>query len=419
MTGLSRRHLIALSAGFLAAPAIAQGRSRVVVIGGGFGGAAAARALSRIAPQIEVTLIVETDRFTTCPFSNLVIAGELPLSQITFGYEGLAAAGVTIRRGPAVEIDAARRVVRLADGDELAFDRAIASPGIDLNFGAVPGYDEAAAAHMPHAWKAGAQTELLRDQLAAMPEGGTFVMSVPNNPYRCPPGPYERASLVAHFLKRSNPRAKIIILDGKDSFSKQSLFLEGWERLYPGMITHVPFAENGGVLGVDPLALEITTAFETFKGDVVNFIPPQRAAQVLLRSGLGGDGEWCQIDQRTFESVVAPNVHVLGDSAIVGDMPKSGFSAAAQGAVCAHVVAGLLHGAPVPQGVLLNTCYSLVGPDHGISVAGVYRLNPEGRLTAVPGAGGNSPAGASDAFRQAEAGYARSWYANMTRQLFG
>lgn len=424
MRGLTRRQAMAttaaaLSASLLPAPVRASGGSRVAIVGGGFAGAAAARALRRIAPDIDVTLIVDAPAFVTCPFSNLVIAGEMPLSAITFGYDGLAGAGVTVRIGAAVEVDPQRRIVRLADGSDVPYDRAIVSPGIDLILDAVPGYDQAAADRMPHAWKAGAQTDLLRAQLAAMPDGGVFVMVVPNNPYRCPPGPYERASLVAHLLTRTNPRAKIIILDGKDTFSKQALFVEGWASRYPGMITHVPFAENGGVLGVSPDTFEIETAFETVQGDVVNVIPPQRAAAVALRSGLGGDGDWCQIDQATFESTLVPGIHVLGDAAIVGDMPKSGFSASVQGAACARVVAALLRGeAPMP-GVLLNTCYSLVAPDYGISVAGVYRLTPEGRLKSVDGTGGNSPAGADAAFRRAEADHARSWFASMTRQVFG
>lgn len=424
MVGYTRRQAIVASSSFisaslLAAPSLGQGKSRVVIVGGGFGGASAARTLRDIAPDIDVTLVVATETFSTCPFSNLVIAGEIPMSQITFGYEALISAGVSVRRGVATRIDAARNMIVLDDGQELAYDRAIVSPGIDLKLDEVPGYDAAATEVMPHAWKAGAQTELLRDQLAAMPEGGTFLMSVPNNPYRCPPGPYERASLVAHFLGKSNPTAKIIILDGKDSFSKQPLFVEGWERLYPGMITHVPFAENGGVLNVDPAAMTIETAFETFKGDVVNFIPPQRAAEVLLSSGLGGNGDWCPIDEATFESPHAPGVHVLGDSAVVGDMPKSGFSAAVQGANCAHVVASLLRGTAAERGVLLNTCYSFVAPDYGISIAGVYRVNGEGRLASVKDAGGTSPIGANDGFRQSEADFARSWYTSLTHRIFG
>lgn len=422
MSTVTRRQAIVLSStfvgGMLAAPALATARAKVVVVGGGFGGVSAARELRAIDPSIEVTLVVDSDSYSTCPFSNLVIAGERPMSAITFGYDGLATAGVVIRQGMATRIDADRRVVVLEDGDELAFDRAIISPGIELKYGAVPGYDEAAATRMPHAWKAGAQTELLRDQLAAMRPGGTFVMSVPDNPYRCPPGPYERASLVAWYLSRHNPTAKIIIVDGKDTFSKQSLFQQAWKERYPGMITHVPFAESGGVTEVDPATLEVHTLFETFKGDVVNFIPPQRAAAVAANSGLTGTGEWCQIDQATFESLIVPHVHVLGDAAIVGDMPKSGFSASVQGGVCAHVVAALLRGEEPPQGVLLNTCYSLVAPDYGISVAGVYRLNDERLLKSVEGSGGNSPLEVADGFRQAEADHARDWYAAQTSRLF-
>lgn len=422
MSTVTRRQAIVLSStfvgGMLAAPALATARAKVVVVGGGFGGVSAARELRAIDPSIEVTLVVDSDSYSTCPFSNLVIAGERPMSAITFGYDSLAAVGVVIRQGMATRIDADRRVVVLEDGDGLAFDRAIVSPGIELKYGAVPGYDEAAATRMPHAWKAGAQTELLRDQLAALRPGGTFVMSVPDNPYRCPPGPYERASLVAWYLSRHNPTAKIIIVDGKDTFSKQSLFQQAWKERYPGMITHVPFAESGGVTEVDPATLEVHTPFETFKGDVVNFIPPQRAAAVAANSGLTVTGEWCQIDQATFESLIVPHVHVLGDAAIVGDMPKSGFSASVQGGVCAHVVAALLRGEEPPQGVLLNTCYSLVAPDYGISVAGVYRLNDERLLKSVEGSGGNSPLEVADGFRQAEADHARDWYATQTSRLF-
>mgnify|MGYP000539584179 CR=1 FL=1 len=424
MRRLNRRETLVLSSAFissglLSTPALVQGRSKVVVVGGGFGGVAAARTLREIAPAIEVTLVTNSDSFTTCPFSNLVIAGRKSLSEITFGYDSLSAAGVDVTIGRVSEVDGEGKAVLLEDGSRIGFDRAILSPGIDLKFDGIPGYSETAAERMPHAWKAGAQTALLRDQLAAMPDGGVFVISVPNNPYRCPPGPYERASLAADYLSRHKPGSKIVIIDGKDSFSKEALFKEGWEKLYPGMITHIPFAENGGILELVPDDLEVRTAFETFKGDVVNVIPPQTAGGVLLKSGLAGDGEWCPIDQATFESTLTPGVHVLGDSAIVGDMPKSGFSAAVQGSVCAYVVAALLRDEEPAQGVLLNTCYSLVSPDYGISVAGEYRVNEDGRLKSVEGAGGTSPGMASDDFRRQEAEYAVSWYANLTSRLFG
>jgi sulfide dehydrogenase [flavocytochrome c] flavoprotein subunit len=424
MTGLTRRETLALSTTvvsgmLLTAPALAQGRAKVVIVGGGFGGAAAARTLVQIDPDIDVTLVTEAAEFTTCPFSNLVIAGELPIQSITFRYEALVAAGVRLVVGRATDIDPAARVVRMDDGTALSYDRLVLSPGIQMKYDAVPGYSKALEEVMPHAWKAGAQTLLLRDQLAALPPGGTVLISVPNNPYRCPPGPYERASLMAHALSKTNPTAKIIILDGKDSFSKQSLFMQGWEALYPGMITFVPFAENGGILNVDGGQMSITTAFETFKGDVINFIPPQSAPQLALDAGLGGDGEWCAVDQASFESSFVPGVHVLGDAAIVGDMPKSGFSAAVQGGVCAHVLSALLNGRSPERGTLLNTCYSLVSPGYGISIAGVYRVTEDGHLKSVEGAGGTSPIDATTEFRAAEADHARSWYTSLTTVLFG
>jgi sulfide dehydrogenase [flavocytochrome c] flavoprotein subunit len=424
MSKISRREALALSSSlvtspFLAAAARASEGAHVVIVGGGFGGAAAARTLRRISPEVRVTLITDVKEFSTCPFSNLVIASERPLESITFGYDKIAASGVDVIVGRVVALDPVGKSLTLEDGQTLTYDRAILSPGVSLKYGDVPGYSEAASTAMPHAWKAGQQTLLLRDQLAAMRQGGTVLMSVPNNPYRCPPGPYERASLMAHYLKKNNPTAKIIIIDGKDTFSKQALFTEAWESLYPGMIDHVPFADNGGVLGVDPDAMTIATAFENFEGDVVNIIPPQRAPDFVLEAGLGGGGEWCSIDQFTFESVEAPGVHVIGDAAIVGDMPKSGFSASVQGGVCAHVVAALLSGQTPDRGVLLNTCYSFVSTNYGISVAGVYRINEEGRLKSVAGTGGTSPTGAPLSIREAEANHAQSWYKNLTSFLFG
>jgi NADPH-dependent 2,4-dienoyl-CoA reductase/sulfur reductase-like enzyme len=421
---LNRRETLALSTAavsgvFLAAPALAVGRAKVVIVGGGFGGASAARTLRQVDPDIDVTLITEAAKFTTCPFSNLVIAGERPLETITFGYSALAAQGIEVIIGLASGIEPAARLVRMQDGSTVAYDRLVVSPGIDLKYDAVPGYSKDLETVMPHAWKAGQQTVLLRDQLTAMPQGGTVLISVPDNPYRCPPGPYERASLMAYYLSRNNPTAKIIIIDGKDTFSKQSLFTKAWDALYPGMVSFVPFASNGGIVNVDGAQMTIVTAFESFRGDVINFIPPQKAPQFLLEAGLGGDAEWCGINQATFESSFVPGVHVLGDAAIVGDMPKSGFSAAVQGAVCAHVLAALLRDQSPNRGTLLNTCYSFVSPTYGISIAGVYRVTEEGRLKSVEGAGGTSVADAPPEVRATEADHARSWYDNLTTHLFG
>lgn len=404
----------------LAAPMLrAATGAQVVIAGGGFGGSAAARHLRRIAPDIAVTLVEPAAAFVTCPFSNAVIGGLAEMEAITFGYDGLRAAGVTVVQDRVEAIDADGRRVRLAGGAELAWDRLIVSPGIDIRWDAIEGYGPEAAKAMPHAWKAGAQTALLRDQLQAMPDGGLVVMTVPQNPYRCPPGPYERASLIAHYLKTQKPRSKLIVLDAKDRFSKQPLFQEAWSALYPLHLEWVPFAQNGNLLRVDAGTREVQTEFGRMRGDVVNVIPPQRAGALAVASGLTEGQDWCEVDQATFAARALPGVHVLGDAAIAGAMPKSAFSATAQAKLCAAAIAADLGGTPRPDALLVNTCYSLVSPDWGISVADVFRIGPDGTLIAVEGAGGISPLAQDAGFRQREADYARSWYANMTADTWG
>lgn len=406
-----------LAAAALPRPAVAQGaRGRVVVVGGGFGGATAARVLQRAG--LAVTLVEPAETYWACPFSNEVIAGLRPMAAQAFGYDALRAAGVTVARTSAKAIDGAARRVRLADGNSLDYDRLILSPGIALRFDALPGYDDAASQAMPHAWKAGAQTELLARQLAAMPEGGTVVLSVPANPYRCPPGPYERASLIAYFLKTRKPRAKLIVLDAKDAFSKQKLFQQAWTALYPEMLEYVPLAAGGQVTAVDAGAMTVATDFSTTKADVACIIPPQRAAPIATAAGVADRSGWCPIDPVTFESRLVPRIHVIGDAAIAGAMPKSAFAANAQGKVCAEAVVDLLaERAPgVPK--LINTCYSLVAPGYGISVAGVYHPD-KGVLADVEGAGGTSPLDAPDAVRRQEAAYAEEWYRTVTAAVFG
>jgi sulfide dehydrogenase [flavocytochrome c] flavoprotein subunit len=423
--GLTRRQALSLSgallgAPLLASPAKAQSSANVVVIGGGFGGAAAARTLRRVAPAISVTLVVDAPVFTTCPFSNTVIGGLRELSEIQFSYDALQAEGVDVRVDPASGLDPAERKVTLQSGDTLTYDRAILSPGIDFRWDALPGVTSDVADTLPHAWKAGAQTILLRDQIRAMPQGGTVIIAPPDNPFRCPPGPYERASLIAHYLSQHNPTAKILIVDGKDKFSKQGLFMEGWQALYPGMITFVPFSEHGGLKNIDAAARRIETYFGDFVGDVINLIPPQSAASIALDAGLAGTGLWCEIDGLTFESLEAANIHVIGDAAIVGDMPKSGFSASTQGKACAHAVAALLGERNPERALLMNTCYSFVGPDYGISVAGVYQsASDTNRLSSLPGTGGTSEVGDLPDLRLHEANFARGWYTNLTQELFG
>ena len=421
----SRRELLKLAGGAAVAGLVARragaraGDGRVVVVGAGFGGATCARYLRRLAPELDVTLVEREERFVTCPFSNAVIAGLQDLDSVTHGFEGLRRRGVTVVGEEAVAIDPQGGTVRLAGGGSLPFDRLVLSPGIDLEWNAIRGYDEAAAARMPHAWKAGAQTALLRRQLEAMEDGGLVVIAAPENPYRCPPGPYERASLIADYLHREKPRSKVLILDAKDGFSKQGLFREGWERLYPGLIEWVGFSGGGNVVAVDPGAMEVRTDFEVFRADVANIIPPQRSARLVDTAGLAAGGDWCPVDQRTFESAVVPDIHLLGDAVLAGAMPKSGFSANNQAKVCARAVVAALREEEPPEPAFINTCYSLLAADYGISVAAVYRLDDAGEIAPVPGSGGVSPSDAPLAFRRAEADYARGWYASITADMFG
>ena len=399
-------------------PAFAQSSARVVVIGGGFGGASCARALWQIDPKLQVTLVEPNRTFTSCPFSNNVIAGLRSIEKQQFGYDKIAASGVTVVPQAATTINATARTVGLADGTSLAYDRLVLSPGVDLRFDALQGYDEAAAAKMPHAWKAGEQTLLLRKQLEAMDDGGLVVIAAPANPFRCPPGPYERACLIAHYLKTKKPRSKLLILDAKDTFSKQRLFQNAWKELYPGMIEWISLSQGGKVNAVDPATNTLITDFGNHTAQVANVIPPQRAGRIAEIAGATDKTGWCAIDPVTFESRSAPNIHVIGDACLAGAMPKSAFSANAQAKACASAIATLISGGSPAAPKLINTCYSLAAPDYGISVAGVYQPK-NGLLADVEGAGGVSPADAPRDFRVREADYAQSWFATITAEVFG
>jgi NADPH-dependent 2,4-dienoyl-CoA reductase/sulfur reductase-like enzyme len=400
-------------------PAVAQGAApRVVVVGGGFAGASCARALRTADPRIAVTLVEANATFTACPLSNAVIGGLRELSEQQFTYERLAADGVALARTTATAVDAPARSVTLADGARLPYDRLVLAPGIDIRWGALPGYDEAAAGHMPHAWHAGEQTVLLRRQLEAMPDGGLVVIAAPANPFRCPPGPYERASLIAHYLKTRKPRSKLLVLDAKDAFSKQRLFLSAWSELYPGLLEWVPLSKGGSVTSVEPATRTLVTDFGRHQAAVANVIPPQKAGRIAEAAGVADRSGWCPIDPVTFESRLQPRVHVIGDAAIAGAMPKSAFAANAQAKTCAAAVARLLTGATPSPPKLINTCYSLVAPDYGISVAGVYQP-ANGQLAEVPGSGGVSPARAPRATRALEAALAEGWFRTITAEVFG
>ena len=406
------------SAAVLPLPAIAQGAGgRVVVVGGGFGGATCARFIRRIDPRIAVTLVEASPTFTACPFSNLVIVGLRDLKAQEFGYDKLTADQVTVQMSPATAIDTQGRNVTLGNGARLPYDRLVLSPGIDIRWDGLPGYTEAAAERMPHAWKAGEQTLLLRRQLEAMEDGGTVVISAPANPFRCPPGPYERASLIAYYLKTKKPKSKLIVLDAKDAFSKQGLFQAAWKALYPNL-EWVSLSSGGKVTSVDPGAMTLVTDFARHKADVANVIPPQKAGRIAEIAGAADRTGWCPIDPATFESKLQPNIHVIGDASIAGAMPKSAFTANAQAKVCAAAVAKLVAGGKPDDPRLINTCYSLVAPDYGISVAGVYRP-ADGQLKDVEGSGGVSPINAPASTRAAEATFANGWFSTITQEVFG
>jgi sulfide dehydrogenase [flavocytochrome c] flavoprotein subunit len=396
----------------------AKSPARVVVVGGGFGGATCAKYLKRADPALEVILITPQQQFMTCPFSNDVLAGLQDMASLTYNYKNLQDRyGVRVIHSAATGLDPLKHRVTLKNGTALTYDRLVLSPGVELQWGALAGYDAAASKIFPHAWEAGPQTLLLRRQLEAMPDGGLVVITAPEAPYRCPPGPYERASLIAHYLKTHKPRAKVLILDAKDTFTKHELFLAAWKRLYPQSLEWVSGSQGGRVVRVDTKAGKVHTEFDEYKAAVINIIPPQRAAAIVRTAALDQGTGWCPVRASTFESAVHSEIHIIGDAAIANPMPKSAFSANNQAKVCAAAIVALLHGEPIPQPVLMNTCYSLVAPNYGISIAAVYRVS-DNKISAVPGSEGISPLDAPDKIRAQEAEYTRSWYANITTDTF-
>jgi NADPH-dependent 2,4-dienoyl-CoA reductase/sulfur reductase-like enzyme len=427
---ISRRAVLAATAAFagtLAAPRVsAQARARLVIVGGGFGGASAARFARDAFPDAEVTLIERSRSFTTCPYGNLVLAGMRTVESITFGYDGLARRGVRVVHDEVTAVDATSRTVRLANGAPIPYDRLIMSPGIDLRWGAIEGYTEAASARMPHGWVPYLQPiTVLERQLRAMPDGGVFIMTIPANPFRCPPGPYERISMVAHYLKQVKPRSKVLALDAKDGFSKQPLFVEAWRELYGPMVEWVGASNDGRVTAVNPEAMTVTTEFgHTHKGAVVNVIPPQMAAKVARDAGLADQSGWCPVKAGTFESALVPGIHVIGDASIAAPMPKSGFVASTHGKQAVAAAMALIRGQAPPAPVYFNTCYSHVGTDYGISIVGIFRADGD-RFIEVPNSGGISPR--NEAMpperraeqRRLEALYADGWYESITREMFG
>ena len=404
----------------LGMPSLVFGASKkVVVVGGGFGGATAAKYLRKLDPSIDVTLVEPNPTYYTCPFSNTVLGGIKDMSEIAHGYGAMKNKhGVRVIHAKAKNVNSNSKTVMLDNGRKLDFDRAIVSPGVDLRFDSMGGYSQTATDKMPHSWKAGPQTALLRRQLENMRNGGTVLICPPGNPFRCPPGPYERTSLIAHYLKTHKPKSKIIILDAKEKFSKQSLFMSGWDLHYGDLIEWRAGTAGGKISRVDPQNMQVETEFGMEKGDVINFIPAQHAGKVARDSGLTNKKGWCPVNQVTFESTLQPGIHVIGDASIAGKMPKSGFSANSQGKVAAAAIVSELAGQEPIEPSYANTCYSLITPEHGISVAKVYKISDKKTIVGVKGSGGVSPKNEDPIVRRQEAIYTQGWYDAIVQDMF-
>lgn len=405
------------SVGVRAARAAAP--AKVVVVGGGYGGATAARYLREWSGQaIEVTLVEPNPVFISCPLSNLVIGGSRQMADLTLPYDALVRRhGVKLVRDTAVAIDPGKRTVRLAGGATLPYDRLLLSPGVDMMSDALPGLKQPGGDQVLHAWKAGPQTVALRRQLEAMPDGGTYAITIPLAPYRCPPGPYERACQVAHYFRQHKPRSKVLILDANpDITSKAGLFRQVWASQYKGMVEYRP---QYNTVDVDPATR--TLKFEVQddeRADVLNVLPPQRAGAIAVSAGLGtANGKWCEVDFVSFESRAAPNIHVIGDAIQIAPlMPKSGHMANQHGKVAAAAMVALLSGrAPDPQPLYNNTCYSFTSDREAVHVASVHRYDAAQKtMLTVPGSGG-----LSEAPNTLEGDYALAWARSIWAEMLG
>lgn len=419
---LNRRHFIGTTAGaaaLLSAPGVmGQGRPKVVVIGGGAGGATAARQIALDSEgAIDVTLIEPTRTYYTCFFSNLYIGGLRDLASIAHSYGTLASDyGINIVHDYAINVDRDAKTVALAGGGRVPYDRLIMSPGIDFVDGAVPGWDLSSQNKMPHAYKGGSQTELLKAQIATMPEGGVFSIISPPHPYRCPPGPYERVSMVAHVLKQSNPTAKIMIIDAKENFPKQDLFEEGWNTHYPTMIERLGPDFGGDLVSVNPETMEIDVDGLVEKVDVCNVIPAMKAGRIAEVASLTNEAGWAPVIAKTMQSRMDDNIHVLGDAAEQGDMPKSGVAANSQAKACAVAVRAALTGSSVTPATYTNTCWSLIAPGDSVKIGGSFEATDE-KIQLLEGF--VSQVGEDAAIRKQNYEESVGWYAEITGDMFG
>ncbi len=418
---LTRRSFVgsaALATAVVSAPTVLRAaRPKAVVIGGGAGGATAARYIAKDSKGgVDVTLIEPTRTYYTCFFSNLYLGGFREFDSIGHSYGNLASSyGINVVHDWAVGVDRDAKSVALAGGGSVPYDRLVVSPGIDFVDDSVPGWSVAAQNRMPHAFKAGSQTQLLKAQIDAMPDGGTYVMVAPPNPYRCPPGPYERVSMVAHVLKAKNPTAKILIFDPKEKFSKMALFQEGWENHYAGMIEWVG-GDFGQVEEVRPESMEVVVDGEVTKADACNVIPAMKAGHIAEVAGLTNEGGWCPIVPATMQSRMDENIHVLGDATQNGDMPKSGFSANSQAKVAAMAVRSALTESKLFPPKFANTCWSLIGTDDGVKVGASYEATEE-KIAKVDGF--ISQTGEDAALRKQTYEESIGWYDDITTDMFG
>ena len=418
---LDRRTFLAsasLASATLAAPAVmGQARPRVVVIGGGSGGGTVARYLAVDgAGALDVTLIEPTKRYYTCYFSNLYLGGFWDYEALGHGYGNIARAGVNVIHDWAVGVDRDAKTVALASGESVPYDRLVVAPGIDFVDGSVPGWNVSQQSLMPHAYKSGTQVQLLKSQIENMREGGTFCMVAPPNPYRCPPGPGERVSMIAHMLSQSNPTAKILIVDPKETYSKQALFEEGWEKHYPGMVSRIGPDMGGNLIEVRPDTMEVVIDGQAEKVDVCNVIPAQKAGKIAELAGLTADSGWAPVKPGDMRSKMDDNVFVLGDASAQGDMPKSGFSANSQAKVVANVIRGELTGSRIFPARYSNTCWSLIATNDGVKVGANYEPTEE-KIASVSSF--ISQTGEDGELRRQTYEESIGWYNGIVADIFG
>lgn len=397
--------------------------AHVVIIGGGFGGATAAKTIKQLDPNIKVSLIEPNKQYITCPGSNWVLGGFREMQSLTVSYQQLSSHyDINLIHDKVTFINPEKHFITLSDQQKISYDRLIVSPGIDFRWETIEGHNNASSHLIPHAWKAGVQTLLLNKQLQSMHNGGTVIICAPPNPFRCPPGPYERASMMAYYLKRHKPKSKIIILDPKTQFSKQQLFIEGWKKHYGYGSSNSPIEwhsiPDNPVINIDVKNKRVETDFgDIFKADVLNYIPAQKAANIAQTTGLCDESGWCPVNHQNSESTLHSDIHVIGDASIHGPIPKSAFAANAEAKVCAFAVVNLLHEVEAIDPIWINTCYSLITADQGISVAMVYKLNQLGEIFKVKGAGGVTP-NTNEKTLSAEANFAKQWLETIVADSF-